>query len=95
MKILLLSIVAMCLNTTAIVGQSANNNNLLINDLQNILTNTQQKIRTYLSSIHANEIIENLDEIIASLSSNLTTVIYKSYSCARLITATTTTGKSN
>ena len=91
--VLILSVLAIFINTPATVGQSANSNNFIINDLQNLLSQTQQNVRAYLSRILVDTIIANVDSIFASASSNLTSVVNNSYSCERLTTTTTRTSK--
>ena len=88
--VLILSVLTIGLNIRAIVGQSANSNNLLINDLKSLLSQTQQNVRDYLSTILVDDIISNVDAIFASANLNLTTVVNKSYSCSRLTTTRTT-----
>ena len=100
MKILILTVLAIiCLNITAIFGQSANNNNLIISELQSLLTQTRQNVRAYLSTILVDAILKNFDAIFASASLNLTSVVNKNYGCSRLnttkTTRSTTTSKSN
>ena len=95
---MILSILAICLNIPEIVCQSPNNNNLIISDFQSLLSQTQQNVRAYLSTILVNSIIKNVDAIFASASLNLTNVVNNSYSCSRLttlITTTSTTKSSN
>ena len=82
----ILSVVAIFLNIRPIFGQSPNNNNLIISDLQSLLSQTQQNVRTYLSTILVDAIIKNVDAIL-----NLTSVVNKNYGCSRLTTTTTTT----
>jgi hypothetical protein len=86
--VLILSVIAIGLNIPVIEGQSSNRNDLIINDLQNFLIQTQRNVRAYLSTILVNNIIQNVDAIFATANSNLTSFVNKSYSCAQL-TATT------
>ena len=89
---LILSVLVIVSNIHAIVGQSSNINDLIISDLQILLSQTQQSIRAYLSTILVDAIIKNyyypiiknVDAIFASASLNLTTVLNKSYACSKL-----------
>ena len=76
------------LNISGVAGQSSNNNNLIINDLQNLLSQTKQSVRGYLSTILVDAIIANVDAIFASANLNLTSLVNKSYSCSILLTTT-------
>ena len=91
LSVLFLSVLAIDLSIPVIAGQSANSNNLIISDLQNILSQTQQNVRAYLSTILVDAIINNVDAIFATASSNLTRLVNNSYSCERLTTTTTST----
>ena len=93
LSVLILSVLGIGLNISVIAGQSSNNNNLIIKDLQNLLSQTQQNVRAYLSTILVDTIIANVDSIFASASSNITSVVNNSYSCERLTTTTTRTSK--
>ena len=93
LSVLIVSVLIIVSNVHAIVGQSANSNNLIISDLQILLSQTQQSVRAYLSTILVDAIIKNVDAIFTSSSLNLTNVVNKSYSCSRL--TTTTTSRSN
>ena len=91
LNVFILCFVVICLNTGSIIGQSANNNNLIISELQSLLTQTRQNVRDYLSTILVDSIIKNVDAIFASASLNLTSVVNKNYGCSRLTTTKTTT----
>ena len=91
LSVLILSVLVICFNIPQIVGQLQNGNNLIISELQSLLTQTQQNVRAYLSTILVDAIIKNVDNIFASASLNLTTVVNKSYTCSRLTTTTTST----
>ena len=91
LSVLILSILGIGLNISGVAGQSSNNNNLIINDLQNLLSQTQQNVRAYLSTILVDNIIKNVDAIFASASSNLTILVNNSHNCARLVPTTTST----
>ena len=84
----ILSVLTICLNMRSIVGQ-AENNNLIISDLQSLLRQTHQNVRVYLSTILVDAIIKNVDNIFKLTSLNLTTVVNKRYSCS-IITTTST-----
>ena len=91
LSVLILSVLVIGFNITEIAGQSQNSNNLIISELQSLLTQTQQNVRAYLSSILVEAIIKNVDAIFTSTSFNLTNVVNKSFSCSRLTTTTTST----
>ena len=99
LSVLILSVLVICFNITEIAGQSQNSNNLIISELQSLLTHTQQNVRDYLSTILVDPIIKNyyypiiknVDAIFTSTSFNLTNVVNKSFSCSRLTTTTTST----
>ena len=91
LSVFILCVIAKCLNTTPTVGQSTNNNNLIISNLKSLLSQTQQNVRAYLSTILVDEIIKIFDAIFGSASSNLSNVVNKSYSCSKLTTTTTST----
>ena len=86
---MVLSVLAIGFKISEIVRQLSNNN-LIISELQSLLSQTQQNVNAYLSTIRLDAIISNIDAIYASASSNLTSIVNKSYSCARLTTTTTT-----
>ena len=90
-SVFILSVLVIVSSIPAIVGQSSNSNNLIISDLQSLLSQTQQSVRAYLSTILVDGIISNVDAIFASANSNLTTVVNRSYSCVKLATNATTT----
>ena len=91
LSVLILSILGIGLNISGVAGHSSNNNNLIINDLQNLLSQTQQNLRAYLSTILVDNIIKNVDAIFTTASSNLKSLVSQSYSCARFTTTTTST----
>ena len=91
LHVFILCFVVICLNTGSIIGQSANNNNFIISELQSLLNQTRQNVRDYLSTILVDAIIKNVDAIFTSTSFNLTNVVNKSYSCSRLTTTTIST----
>ena len=91
LSVLILSVLVICFNIPEIAGQSQNSNNLIISELQSLLTQTQQNVRDYLSTILVDAIIKNVDAIFTSTSFNLTNVVNKSYSCSRLTTTTIST----
>ena len=93
LSVLILSLLTIVSNIPVIAGQSANINNLIISDLQSLLTQTQQNVRAYLSTILVDAIIKNVDAIFTSASSNLTTVVNKTYVCSKLTLTTTSTSK--
>ena len=95
LSVVILSVLAIGLNTKSIVGQTSNINNLIISDLQSLLSQTKQNVRAYLSTILVDAIIKNVDAIFASTSLNLTTIVKKNYGCSRITTTSTTTSKSN
>jgi len=88
-NLLILSVLAIGLHLPIIECQSSNN--LIISDLQILLSETQKSVRAYLSTILVDAIISNVDAIFASASLNLTSVINKNYACSRLTTTTTST----
>jgi hypothetical protein len=73
------------LNITPIFGQSANNNDLLNNDIQALLSNTQRSVQAYLQTILVDAIIQNVNSIFQTASLNLTNLINKSYVCSKLM----------
>ena len=85
---MIFSVLAIGLNIPEIVGQCLNNNNLTISEIKSLLSQTQQSVRDYLSTILVDTIIKNVDSIFASASSKLTSLVNNSYSCARLKTTT-------
>ena len=96
LSVIIFSVLAFGLNIQEIVSQSSNINNLIISELQSLLSQTQQNIRGYLSSILVDAVIRdamniNVDAVFASTSSNLTNVVNKGYSCSKLTTTTTST----
>jgi hypothetical protein len=64
-----------------IVAQAVDNNNLVIKDIQILLSQVQRNVREYLSTIIVNSIIHNVDVIFASASLNISTIINKNYYC--------------
>ena len=80
-----------CLNVKEIVGQSDNSNNLIISELQSLLSQTQRIVHAYLSTILVEAIIINVDAIFASANKKIINVVNKNYSCSRLTTITTIT----
>ena len=92
MKILVISVLVICSNFQAIVGKSANNNNLLIENLECLLKQTRQNVlATLCFTFNSHAIIEHIDAIFASARLNLTTLVDKNYDCARLTTTTART----
>ena len=75
LSVVILNVLAIGLNTKSIVGQTSNINNLIISDLQSLLSQTKQNVRAYLSTILVDAIIKNVDAIFASTSLNLTTIV--------------------
>ena len=59
LSVIILSVLAIGFNIAAKVGQSANNNNLIISDLQSLISQTQQSFRAFLSTILVDPIIKN------------------------------------
>jgi len=57
-----------------IVAQAVDNNNLVIKDIQILLSQVQRNVREYLSTIIVNSIIHNVDVIFASASLNISTI---------------------
>ena len=88
LNVLILSVLVIGFHIQEIVGQLQNGNNLIISELQILLTQTRQNVRDYLSTILVDAIIKNVDAIFTSTSFNLTNVVNKSYSCSRLTTTT-------
>ena len=88
-NLFILSVLAIGLHLPIIECQLSNN--LIISDLQIILSETQKSVRAYLSTILVDAIISNVDAIFASSSLNLTNVINRKYACFRLTTTTTST----
>ena len=91
LSILILSVLVIGFHIPEIAGQLLNGNNLIISELQILLTQTQQNVRDYLSTILVDAIIKNVDAIFTSTKFNLTKVVNKSYSCSRLMTTTIST----
>ena len=91
LSILILSVLVIGFHIPEIAGQLLNGNNLIISELQILLTQTQQNVRDYLSTILVDAIIKNVDAIFTSTKFNLTNVVNKSYSCSRLTTTTIST----
>ena len=88
-NLFILSVLAIGLHLPIIECQSSDN--LIIRDLQILLSQTQKSVRAYLSTILVDAIILNVDAIFASASLNLTTVVNRNYACSRLTTTTTST----
>ena len=88
-NLFILSVLAIGLHLPIIECQLSNN--LIISDLQILLSETQKSVRAYLSTILVDAIISNVDAIFASASLNLTTEVNKNYACSRLTTTTTST----
>ena len=88
-NLFILSVLAIGLHLPIIECQLSNN--LIISDLQILLSETQKSVRAYLSTILVDAIISNVDAIFASSSLNLTSVINKNYAYSRLTTSTTST----
>ena len=68
------SILAILSNMQPIVAQAVDNNNLVIKDIQILLSQVQRNVREYLSTIIVNSIIHNVDVIFASASLNISTI---------------------
>jgi hypothetical protein len=80
-KVFIFSILAIQSIIQPIVTQTVDNNNLVIKDIQILLSNVQRSVREYLSTILVNTIIQNVDVIFASASLNISTIINKNYNC--------------
>jgi hypothetical protein len=80
-KVFIYSILAILSNMQPIVAQAVDNNNLVIKDIQILLSQVQRNVREYLSTIIVNSIIHNVDVIFASASLNISTIINKNYYC--------------
>ncbi len=80
-KVLIFSIFAILSNIEIIATQLVNNNNLILNDIQALLSNTQRSVRAYLSTILVDSILQNIDIIFASANLNFSTIINKNYNC--------------
>ena len=91
LSVLILSVLVIGFHVPEIAGQLLNGNNLIISELQILLTQTRQNVRDYLSTILVDAIIKNVDAIFTSTSFNLTNVVNKRFSCSRLTTTTTST----
>jgi hypothetical protein len=79
--VVIFSILAILSNIQTIVTQSVNNNNLAANDIQTTLSNTQRKVREYLSTILVDSILQNVDAIFASASLNVSTTTNNNCNC--------------
>ena len=71
-NLFILSVLTIGLHLPIIECQSSNN--LIISDLQILLSQTQKSVRAYLSTILVDAIISNVDAIFAYSSLNLTNV---------------------
>ena len=80
-KIFIFSIFTILSNIQTTVTQSVNNNNLVTNDIQFLLSNAQQSVRAYLSTILVDGILQNVDAIFATASLNVSTIINNKYNC--------------
>ena len=80
-KVFIYSILEILSNMQPIVAQAVDNNNLVIKDIQILLSQVQRNVREYLSTIIVNSIIHNVDVIFASASLNISTIINKNYYC--------------
>ena len=79
------------LNADKTFAQQSYNNDFVVNDLQNLLKNTQTNVQNYLQKILNDAIIKNVNDMFDSAMSNLTTIIKKSYVCNKITIITTTT----
>jgi hypothetical protein len=66
------------------------NNDLIINDVQKLLSNTLVAIQKYLENIVTNKVIIDINSFLTTASLDLTLLITNNYNCAK-ITSTTTT----
>ena len=87
-KVFIFSILAILSSIQTLVTQSVNNNNLVTNDIQILLSNTQRSVRAYLSTILVDSIIQNGDVIFSLASLNVSTIINKNYNCVTTNLAT-------
>jgi hypothetical protein len=86
------------LNLNPVFGQSANNNDLLNNDIQALLSNSQRSVQAYLQTILIDAIIKNVNSIFQTLSLNLTNLINKNYVSSKLMinsNSTSTTSRAS
>ena len=80
-KVFIFSFLAIVSNIEILATQSVHINNLVLNDFQDYLSNTQRSVRAYLSTILVDSIIQNVDVIFAYASLNVSTIINKNYNC--------------
>jgi hypothetical protein len=83
-KVFIFSIFAILSNIETVVTQLVNNNNLVINDIQTLISKTQRSIRAYLSTILVDDILQNVDAIFTSANLDFSTIINKNYNCVTL-----------
>jgi phosphate uptake regulator len=65
-KVFIFNILAIVSNIERIATKSVNINNLVLNDFQDYLSNTQRSVRAYLSTILVDSLLHNVDVIFAS-----------------------------
>jgi hypothetical protein len=80
-KVYIFSLLAIISSIQPIVTQTVDNKNLLIQDVQVLLSNIQRSVRTFLSSILVNTILHNVDVIFVTANLNVSTILNKNYNC--------------
>ena len=91
-NILNVSIIFLLSINTRVLSQSANNNDLIINEVQTLFNNMQQKVQEYLQTFATDTDITNVNAILAAVNFNLTSVINKKCTCVNsTVTSTTKT----
>jgi hypothetical protein len=91
-KILNVSIIFLLNINTRVLSQSTNNNDSIINEVQTLFSNMQQKVQEYLQTFAIDTDIANVNSILAASNLNLTSIINKKCNCVNsTLTSTTRT----
>jgi hypothetical protein len=88
-----LSITCLLNMNTRVFAQNPNND-LIINDVQKLLSNTLVAIQKYLGNVVTNKVIIDINSFLTTASLDLTLLITNNYNCAKITSTTTTTTKS-
>ena len=75
-----------------VLSQSTNNNDSIINEVQTLFSNMEQKVQEYLQTFAIDTDIANVNSILAAGKLNLTSIINKKCNCVNsTLTSTTRT----
>jgi hypothetical protein len=80
-KVFIFSILAIVSNIEILATKSVHINNLVLNDFQDYLSNTQRSVRAYLSTILVDSLLHNVDVIFAATNLNFSINFNKNYNC--------------